>query len=168
MLPALGLTVVIEAAVTIPLVWVNVELFAAVTKLLFKVISAVTLMAASSDVRVVVRVDDPPPPEPTEIEPQANVPVPVIVANELFAVWLFNVTALVTCKVTPVIVKESGVALVGANVKDARALAGATVKTGWFVTVGIITTALADEPGFPLGLQFVVVAQSVLVAPVQL
>jgi len=124
-LPALGLTAVIEAAVTIPLVWVNVELFAAVTKLLFKVIPPATLMAATVDVRFVARVDDPPPPEPTEIEPQPNVPVPEIVVYESYPVWLFNVTALVTCKVTPVIVKESGVALVGANVMDSRALAGA-------------------------------------------
>jgi hypothetical protein len=82
-LPAFGLTEIIEFVVTIPLVWVNAELFLAVTKLLFKIIFPDTVRFASVEVRVVVLAALPPPPEPTETEAQTNVPVPVIVDREL-------------------------------------------------------------------------------------
>jgi len=102
-------------------------------------------------------------PEPRVTEEQLSIPEPAIVAATFAAAALFKVTAPVTVKVTLVIVK---VAAVPVKVNDAIALAGVTVKTGWFVTAGIFTTSPLADPGFPFGDQFVVVAQAVLVVPV--
>jgi hypothetical protein len=85
-------------------------------------------------------------------------------AAVLAAAELFRVTAPLTFKVTPVIVSVLVVVVV--NVMEASAFAGATLNVGALVVVGIITASPATAPGFPFGLQFVVVAQAVVV-PVQ-
>jgi hypothetical protein len=97
-----------------------------------------------------------PAPSPIEIDPHVSVPVPVIVpvAEEV----VFD-TAPVTVSVTPVIVNVS----VPVNDNDAKAFVGATDSVGWVALVGIITISPAAEPGLPLGVQFVVVAQAVVV-----
>jgi len=96
---------------------------------------------------------------PIDNEPQLSVPVPVTVP--VLDAVLFE-TAPVTASVTPVIVNV----FVVVNVNEARAFAGATVRRGALEPVGIVTASPVAEPGFPFGVQFVTVAQAVLVPPV--
>lgn len=160
-----GVTIVIPEAVTVPLVCVKVQLSRlGLLKLLFTVIWPATSSAAIVDVKIVVLLPVGATVVPTVKDPQTNVPVPVIVRATFAVALLFKVTAPVTVKVVPVIVKVPDTPV---KVREVNALAGVTVSIGCLVVTGIETTSPEADPGFPFGVQFVAVAHAVLVFPVQ-
>lgn len=120
------------------------------------------------EVKIVVDVVDGVTVDPTTTDAHDIVPVPVIVAAVLLPAALLSVTAPVTLKVCPVIVK---VAAVPEKVNDAMLVDSAVLRVGWLVTVaGITTISDALVPGVlvPLDLvQFAVLSQAVLVVPFQ-
>jgi hypothetical protein len=76
---------------------------------------------------------------------------------------LFTITDPVTVNVLPEIVNVE----LPVKVTDANGFAGVTESVGRFVVAGIITTSPLAEPGFPFGLQLVVIAHAVPDVPVQ-